>query len=443
MRRIGLAIVAAALMIGAGSAHAQDKAAADAKAKPITKDQITRGMKEAPAVATAAHLPCTVTNAAYLGQAGKVNAYEVACKEGLGYVMLAGAGTEPTKAYDCLHTLTNANLACKLPENANPKAPIGPMLTAAGHPCTLKDARFIGGDANSNFYEASCQEGAGYVLETPVPGMTSPVKVLTCAETMGTSSLECTLTTKAQTVAAIAAIAAKSGKTCQVSDARYIGSSTTDHAVYYEVACGDKSGFVIQTDANGAFKTAVDCANAAGIAGGCKMTDTTKAETEESGNYTNLAKAGGFNCTVSKYRFIGMVSEPTKSEVVELACANRPDGVIAIFPGASTAKPKFVDCARAEQYGDSATCKLTSMAPIYAKYSASLAAKGRSSCKVSGTRYLGHSPSNTDYIETACADGNPGWVVEMDQSDAVKTLLSCGQAKAAGLSCQLPTNVKK
>jgi hypothetical protein len=442
MRRIGLAIVAAALVIGAGfSAQAEDKAA-DAKAKPITKEQIARGMKEAPAIAKTANLPCTVTNAAYLGQAGKVNAYEVACKEGLGFVMLAGVAPEPTKAYDCLHTLSNANLACKLPENANPKTPLGPILTANGHACTIKDARYVGGDASSNFYEAACQEGPGYILETPVPGATTPIKVLTCAETMGTSSLECTLTTKAQTVAAIAALAAKSGKTCQVSDARYIGASTTDNSVFYEVACGAQAGFVVQTDSAGAFKLAIDCGKASGIAGGCKMTDTTKAETEEATTYTGLAKAGGFNCTVSKYRFIGMVAEPTKSEIVELACSNRPDGVIALFPSAAGAKAKFVDCVRAGEYGDSATCKLTSLTPIYAKYTASLAAKGRSSCKVSGTRYLGHSPSSTDYIETACADGNPGWVVEMDSSDTVKTLLSCGQAKGAGLSCQLPTNVK-
>lgn len=446
MRRIGLALVAAVLLIGAGSAaQAQGKtdAKADAKAKPITKDQITRGMKEAPAVAKAANLPCTVTDAAFLGQAGKSNAYEIACKEGLGYIVLSGIGAEPSKAYDCLHTLGNASLTCKLPENADPKAALGPMLGAAGRPCTIKDGRFVGGDATTNFYEAACQDGAGYILETPTPGVTAAVKVLPCIETLGSGSLQCTFTTKAQSVAIIGALAAKSGKPCQVSDARYIGASTKDSSVYYEVACGAQAGYVVETDPSGAFKLAIDCAKASGIAGGCTMTDTTKAETEEASTYTGLAKAAGFNCTVSKYRFIGMVAEPTKSEVVELACSNRPDGVVALFPSAPTAKARFVDCARAEQFGDSASCKLTSLAPIYAKYTAALAARGRTSCKVSGTRYLGHSPSGTDYIETACADGNPGWVIELDQNDVVKTLLGCGQAKGVGLTCQLPTNTKK
>jgi hypothetical protein len=145
---------------------------------------------------------------------------------------------------------------------------------------------------------------------------------------------------------------------------------------------------------------------------------------------------------VSKYRFIGMVSEPAKSELVALACSNRPDGAVALFPSDANAKARIVDCVRAETYGDAAACKLTSLTPIYEKYSQALAAKGRSSCKVSGTRYLGHSPQGTDYIETACADGNPGWVIEMEPNDTVKTLLSCGQATSSGLSCKLPTNVK-
>jgi hypothetical protein len=424
----------------AALAHAADKPA-DAKPKAISKEQIERGMKEAPAAAKAAGLPCTVTDAAYLGQSGKATVYEVACKEGLGYVLLTG-GPDPAKAYDCIHTLGNATLECRLPENANPKAALSPIFASAGHTCTIKDARFIGGDANTNFYEAACQEGPGYVLETPALGKTAAVKVMPCLETIGSGVLECTLTPKAQMIAPVAALVAKSGKTCEVSDARYVGESTTDDSIYYEVACGAKAGYIIQTTKAGAFKAAVDCANATGIGGGCKMTDTTKAQTEEAGTYTTLAKAAGFNCTVSKYRFIGMVSEPAKSELVELACSNRPDGAVALFPSDANAKARIIDCVRAESYGEAAACKLTSLTPIYEKYSAALAAKGRSSCKVSGTRYLGRSPQGTDYIETACADGNPGWVIEMEPNDTVKTLLSCGQAASSGLSCKLPTNIK-
>ena len=81
-----------------------------------------------------------------------------------------------------------------------------------------------------------------------------------------------------------------------------------------------------------------------------------------------------------------------KDDIVELACSNRPDGTVAIFPGSAGGQAKFVDCVKAGEFGPSGACTLSSPTLVYAKYSAALAAKGRSSCKVSGARYLGQSP---------------------------------------------------
>jgi hypothetical protein len=256
---------------------------------------------------------------------------------------------------------------------------------------------------------------------------------------MGQGNMECTLTPKEQVTTYVNGLVAKSGRQCQVSGTRYIGADKTSGDAYYEVGCGSESGFIIDTDKAGAYKSVIGCGQAGGL-GGCTMTDTTKVATEEAATYTKLAKAGGYNCDVSKYRAIGM--DAKKDEVVELACSNRPDGTVAVFPSDAGGKAEFVDCVKAGQFGPNGACKLTSAEPIYAKYSAALAAKGRSSCKVSGARFLGSSQSGSDYIETACTDGNPGWVMEMT-GDSVKTLLSCGQAASSGLPCQLPTNVKK
>ena len=59
---------------------------------------------------------------------------------------------------------------------------------------------------------------------------------------------------------------------------------------------------------------------------------------------------------------------------------------------------------------------------------------------MSNANYLGHNSSGTDLIETACADGKPGWVMEITPTYHITQLLSCGQAKASGIACQLPTN---
>ncbi|WP_158914334.1 hypothetical protein [Caulobacter sp. S45] len=438
MRRLTMALAAmAALAMGSAPLAAH---AADAKKAEITKDQRDKGMKAAPAVAKAAGLSCNVSDAYFIGSSkDKQDIYEVACSEGLGYILLAQGTT--VKAYDCLATKSQPTLTCKLPGNANAAAGLKPIVAQAGMTCTPKDARYVGANATTTVYEVACQEGSGFILQTPAPGAAAAATVAEpCAATMGQGNMECTLTSKDQVMAYINGLVAKSGHQCQVSGTHYIGADKTSGDAYYEVGCGSQAGFVLDTDKTGAYKNVISCAQAAGL-GGCTLTDTTKVATEEVATYTKLAKSGGYNCDVTKYRPIGMTD--AKDEVVELACSNRPDGTVAVFPSAGDGKARFVDCVRAGQFGPNGACKLTDLAPIYAKYSAGLAAKGRSSCKVSGARFLGSTKAGTDYIETACSDGNPGWVLEMTQSDSVQTLLSCGQAAGAGLPCQLPTNMKK
>ena len=95
---------------------------------------------------------------------------------------------------------------------------------------------------------------------------------------------------------------------------------------------------------------------------------------------------------------------------------------------------------RAGQLGQS--CQLTQPTALYPQYTAALAAKGRSTCKVSNARYVGGLGSGGYVIETACSDGLPGYVIVMTPSGSVSDLLTCGQAKSAGVTCALPGNTK-
>jgi hypothetical protein len=430
MRRLAAALFALATLT-AGVAHAAD----------ISKDQRDKGMKEAPAAVQKAGVTCTVSDAYFLGASngkdGKQDVYEVACQQGMGYVLLSS----PTavRAIDCLASSTQPTIACKLPANADPKQGLKPDLTAAGLTCTPANARYIGANATVSVYEVACQEGSGYILQKPLAAG-GALTAVPCIQQETSGNMACTLTTKAQDQAYLAGLASKSGHSCQISGDRYIGSDKTGLS-YYEVGCGAQPGFIIATNKTGGLDRVVPC-NQAKALGGCTLTNAAQLAAADTASYTQQAKAGGFNCDVSKYRAIGQ--DPEHNDVVELACSNRPDGVVAVFPAqGSTAKAHFVDCLRAGQYGENGTCELTQPTTEYSKLSSALAAKGRSSCKVSGARYLGHSPSGTDFIETACADGKPGYVVEVTESDQLaNTPLSCGQAKSAGLQCKLPTNVR-
>ncbi len=411
----------------------------------IEKAQHDQGIKEVPAVVAAAGVPCTFTDG-YFGGAGdskdadgkaiKVKIYEAACKEGLGYMIVVPAAG-PAKHYDCVSLIDAPGLKCRLPANLDAKVQLAPIIAKTGRTCTLANARGLGATAAGEaFYEVACQGAVGFVLKTTANGP----EAIDCARTVGTN-LECKFTSKdqlaAQQKATLQALMARSSKPCEITGSRTLGADATGNT-YYEVACG-ASGYVLEADKTGAFMRTIDCANAGTFAGGCKLTDAVAAESQEAGTYTKLATTAGFNCQVSKYRFIGTVNK--NDELVELACSNRADGAFAIFPDAKNTPATFYDCVRAGAVGQE--CKLSSPAVVYDKYTAALAAKGKNTCKVSNATWIGQSnATNTDFVEAACADGLPGWVLEMTKAGQAKTILSCGEAKASGIVCKLPGNVK-
>jgi hypothetical protein len=404
------------------------------------------GMAGAPTLVQAAKLPCEVTDAWLLGESSdgtKKKVYEVACKDGLGYIV-AGKPDDatPPTALDCVMVSGTDDkgkpnpMACKLPANANPGAGLNSLMTASGRPCTVDKARYIGttGDQN-NLYEVACHEGAGYVLRAPIGGGKPPIASM-CAIFGPASGVKCELTTAEQQQSAIDQLVAASGKACAVKARRYVGS-TSDRTDFFEVACNEGNGYMLQVSAAGKVEQALDCVKAVNFAGGCSLTDTRQAETEQDAVYTNLSKKAGFDCTVSKYA--EFPARADGAEMVELACSNRPDGGVGVFP--AKGQPQVWDCliAGAEGYN----CSLTSdVSPLYSKLSNSLKAKGKGSCVVSGARPYAKLSNGDDLIEVACADGGPGWVVQYSQASTVPTdLLNCVQAaKLGGGGCQLPTN---
>jgi len=444
----GLALLAALTFVAAPlAAWAAPAPAASKIDLKIDADQHAAGKKEAPEVLKTAGIPCTMTDAYYIGSSdtkddkGKTvpqKLYEVACEGAVGQI-LTYAPPAPTKHYDCFAVLGTPNIRCRLPANADLKAVVGGFVTASGRTCTISDYRYVGGTpAGDAYYEVGCTGALGFIIKHTAANQSTPID---CAQALGTN-LECKLTTpeaiKAADRATIDRLAAGSGKACQIKDTRTIGKLSSGGTAY-EIACTEtNTGYLLLAKADGSLEHAISCANAEGVLGGCKLTDATVSQTQEAATYTKLSKAAGFSCDVSKYRFIGMDSK--NNEVVELACANRPDGGIAILPSDNSVG-HVLDCVKAGAIAQS--CRLTDPALIYSRLSQDLVAKGKASCKVTNAKWLASTgPGKTDLIETACSDGLPGWVIELDASDRATDLLTCGQAKAAGAQCTLPGNVK-
>lgn len=438
---LAVAILIPAAVISAPKEEKGKPAAVDAKAREA-------GMKDAPALIQATGAGCTVSDARFIGEDKKAGSkyYEVACNEGMGFALIAKKDVAP-QVYTCLESGQPGPdgkpgaLACILPGNANPGASLAAYVKKGGATCDIENTRAIGSGAKNSYFEVACKGGSGYVVQTTSPmNLSGEVVVNSCLLYEEGGNVSCKLTnrqTQLGVVDTLNTAAATAGTTCAIKDKRYVLSTKADN--YFEVSCQDGKGYVYQqAAANGAFVKAIPCAQAGFVGGGCTMTDAVAAQTEQAGFYSKLANKAGFACDVEKY---GMLpTNDPKKEIVELKCKNSEVGGIAVFT--ATGGTVF-DCLTAEFNGY--RCSFTKKDTQYARLSQDLVGFNKASCKVSDARVIG-STDTEGFVEVACSDGLPGWVLGYPTGvakPAAKEFLSCVQAKGIGGGCKLPTNKVK
>jgi len=451
MRLIGIgAAVALALAILTPSAVVGPAFAAEkAPASPITKEQRAKGMADAPALIAAAGADCQVADARFIGDNTdpktkvKSSFYEVACSNNEGVIVAKTA--DPTPAvYTCMETNAPGpggkpnSLQCVLPGNADPKAGLLPYIAKSGKTCTPDKIRPIGHSAAKTVFELACHEGSGYILVTSSPPrLDKDIEVDPCIGFDPNGTIKCELTDRTAQLAVVDQLAAASGKSCAVKDRAYVGATKTG-STYYEVACQDGKGYILEQAANGSLEKTIDCAAADYLNGGCKLTDARQAKTEQAGLYTQLAKKAGFDCTVSGYAPFS-VSVPGK-EVVELACSNRPEGGVGLFTATGPGSVVY-SCAHSELAGF--RCALSKADANYPVLTKELNAMGKSSCVVSKSRIVGTTADKHGYTEVACADGLQGYMIEYTMDPLTpKSAIVCAEAKGIAGGCTLPGNTK-
>lgn len=438
-RGIGLA---AALVVAMTAPAATVMAAKkpEAAAGGVDAKAREKGMKEVPALLTAGGYSCQLADARWIGSDKTSQYYEIACSAGMPGVIVAAKDQAP-KLHNCVDTSAPTaegkpnGLACKLPGNANPAASLQPLVAKTGAACTVEKARFIGSSPTASFYEVACQGGAGYILQADLP--VDPAKgamATTCLQFDAGDKLACELTTRESQLAVVDTLAASSGKNCSVKDRRYI-LTTKDGARYFEAACTDNKGYVFEQKADGSLGRTIACIDAGFVGGGCTMSDTAAAKTEQNALYASLAAKAGYKCALEKY---GVFNAPAGKEIIELKCTDRPDGAIAIFDAKGG---NVFNCAVAEAQGY--RCNYSTKETGYAAVTGDLKKLGKSDCTVSGARGMEKKTDTANYLEVACSDGLPGWVIGYAAGTSKPTeVLSCLQAQGLG-GCKLPTNVKK
>lgn len=440
MRPIGIGL-AAALVLAAlvpAAVISAPKAAPPAVSEAARK----QGMAEAPAAAAAAGITCQVTDARFVGKQADAktksvtNYYEVDCDQGLGFVLQVplAPGSKPG-AFSCVEANTPqpdgkpSALPCVLPGNADPKSDLAPLIAKAGVACTPEAARGIGQSPTNTYLEVSCQSGVGYVLQAGAPAVpSSPVVANDClVYDQGEGNIKCVLKDKAARLTVVDQYVTAANNGCTVKDRRFVGLSQAG-STFYEAACQDGKGYMYKVD-KGQLSQTFPCEKASTIMGGCELVDAKEAETAQAGLYTKLAKAAGFACDVSKY---GPFPSPPGKDVVELACSNRPDGAVGIFGGPGD-KSLVVDCARAPMVGFK--CGFTK--PVFTAVTEDLKKQGKTECQVSAVRVIGKTAKGTTFLETACADGLKGYILEY-ATDTLTPVAVTGCAFSK--DCKLPGN---
>lgn len=445
MSRNRLGVAAALILAMAATSAAtvaapkKDKAAAAAPGAITDKDR-ERGKAEAPALAASAGLKCSVVDARFIltDSKTKTNYYEVACDQGLGQVVIA----DPAKPAPTLAPCFEANrpvgekkeaspLTCRLPGNLDLQAQLTPYVAKTGSACTVVKSRYIGASPNKTFIEVACQEGQGNIMILGSPAnVADGAEFSNCLNYEAGQTISCELTDRAAQMQIVDRLMASSGKACTISDRRFV-LATKAGASWFEAACEDGSGYMIEQAANGALARALPCADADFVDGGCTMTDARAAKTEQNGLYGRLATKAGFNCAVEKY---GIFNVPNK-EVVELKCSDRTDGAIADF---SDATGVIYNCALAEAQGY--RCSFSDKAPAYAQITKDLKSLKDTTCKVRETRAMDKATDDVVYLEANCDDGNGSYVLGYKKgSTKPMEVLACSQAKGLG-GCKLPGN---
>jgi hypothetical protein len=317
------------------------------------------------------------------------------------------------------------------------------IVTAAGLPCQVSDARFIGkaaedrkkGTPAQNYYEVACGPNAmGYVLQSSpgvAPVVFSCIEADTPPEPGKPPAAPCVLPGNADPKAALGAALATQKIQCVPEAARGIGQSKTN--TYMEIACQGNVGYVIVASAPFDASKKIEAQNCLNFdSGDGNIKCTLGNAAARLAVVDAYATAAGNGCAVKNRRFVGTSTEG--ANFFEVSCQDGKGYMYKIAPTGSLAQS--YECAKAQ--GVLGGCQLTDarqaateQAGLYTR----LAKAAGSTCVVSKYAIF-PAPAGEDIVELVCEDGNGG--VGFFRSGANKSeVLDCGHALVAGFRCGL------
>ena len=230
------------------------------------------------AIFAAAGVPCEIVAAHNPGETRqRKDIYEVACREGPGYLVVA---TDAPAILNCLHLGATeealraadpsrpATSLCLLDQNRDAAASLRPLATRIDPDCVVDQAAWIGRvGEDEDRYEIGCQGRDGLWLQTHV-NRTEVTESFSCLD-LAAMGGACRFTGPEEQAATVASWLPDGGPACAADRARVVGIAAG--ARYYELGCAGGVGLMLRLTPEGRFDRAWPCAEAGGIAGGCRL----------------------------------------------------------------------------------------------------------------------------------------------------------------------------
>jgi hypothetical protein len=193
------------------------------------------------------------------GRRVEVTAYEVACGNGMGY-LLASQGVEKPIAVSCFAAAATradsmakgerSDVYCQLAANKDLRAMAASLVTESGTSCTVNNFRWFGlaASTHTEYTEVECGDGNGYLLRAQQDQSGARVSAVSCQDA-AKQGLRCRLTDGGPvavpvTMQTFRDALKENGVSCEPTQMRLIGRETVSKRYVVEMQCPDRGGLV-------------------------------------------------------------------------------------------------------------------------------------------------------------------------------------------------------
>ncbi|WP_374469738.1 hypothetical protein [Phenylobacterium sp.] len=247
---------------------------------------------------------------------------------------------------------------------------------------------------------------------------------------------EITEAQRKQGMAEAPAVVQTLGLACNVTDARFVGKQEDKKAKtsssYYEVACQQGMGFILQSSTAGA-PVAFTCIEANTPPEGAKEASLPcklPANSDPKAALTPMLQKAGVACTPERVRGIGQGKTQT---YLEVACQGGDGYVVLASAPFDPAKPvEAQNCLAYDDVQGNVKCVLTDKASRLAvvdKFAAT------TQCAVKDRRYVGMSKDGASFFEASCQDGK-GYMYKIVNGQVAQNW-DCAKAQGVLGGCEL------